>query len=80
MKTICKSIYLLCIPVMLMNAQVSYKQNFLLAISKQPSILNCEEAYDFLCCKNGICTGFNKTYETLVKANEEFDLYAIRSQ
>jgi hypothetical protein len=52
-------------------AQVEYKQNFLLALSKQPEIKNCEAAYTFLCCKNDICAVFNATKATLAKAYEE---------
>jgi hypothetical protein len=61
----------LCCYTMSLFAQVEYKQNFLLALSKQPDIKNCEAAYTFLCCKNDICAIFNATKANLAKAYEE---------
>jgi hypothetical protein len=61
----------LCCYAMSLFAQVEYKQNFLLAFSKQPEIKNCEAAYTFLCCKNDMCAVFDTTKATLVKAYEE---------
>ena len=61
----------LCCYTLSLDAQVQYKQNFLLALSKQPDIKNCEAAYTFLCCKNDICAVFNATKATLTKAQEE---------
>lgn len=71
MKKMGLSIILICLSSAVFNAQVSYKQNFLSAFSKQPKINNCEEAYNFLCCKNDMCNVFHKTRESLLKANEE---------
>jgi len=61
----------LCCYAMSLFAQAEYKQNFLLAFSKQPDSKNCEAAYTFLCCKNDICAVFNATKATLTKAQEE---------
>ena len=61
----------LCCYAISLDAQVQYKQNFLLAISKQPDIKDCEAAYSFMCCKDDICAVFNATKTKLAKAFEE---------
>ena len=61
----------LCCYTLSLDAQVQYKQNFLLAFNKQPNIKNCEAAYSFMCCKDDICTAFNATKAALVKSQEE---------
>ncbi|MGD0591473.1 MAG: hypothetical protein ABSA44_11875 [Bacteroidota bacterium] len=71
MRKIAGTALALCWYAMSLFAQVEYKQNFLLALSKQPDIKNCEAAYTFLCCKNNICAVFDTTKATLTKAQEE---------
>jgi hypothetical protein len=71
MRKIAGTALALCCYAMSLFAQVEYKQNFLLAFSKQPDIKNCEAAYTFLCCKNDICAVFDTTKATLAKAYEE---------
>jgi hypothetical protein len=55
----------------LLDAQVAYKQNFLLSFSKQPDIKTCEAAYSFACCNNDVCAAFLATKAALMKALEE---------
>lgn len=71
MRKIAGTALALCCYAMSLFAQVEYKQNFLLAFSKQPEIKNCEAAYTFLCCKNDMCAVFDTTKATLAKAYEE---------
>jgi hypothetical protein len=61
----------------LLNAQVVYKQNFLLVFSKQPVIKDCETAYSFLSCKNDRCAVFNAAKANLAKAYEELTAMQI---
>jgi hypothetical protein len=60
-----------------LDAQVEYKQNFLLSFSKQPDIKNCEAAYSFMCCKDDICAVLNGTKAMLSKAYEELTTMQI---
>jgi hypothetical protein len=71
MKKIVLVVLTICCFALSLNAQVEYKQNFLLAFSKQPDIKDCEAAYSFLCCKDDICAVFNETKAMLSKAYEE---------
>jgi hypothetical protein len=71
MKNIVLSVFVICISIVSLNAQNAYRQNFLSAFNKQPQIKSCEEAYNFNCCIKGVCDVFNKTNESLKKANEE---------
>jgi hypothetical protein len=71
MKKVFMMVIALCSFIATLHAQVEYKQNFLLAFSKQPDIKDCESAYSFLCCKDDICRSFNTTKADLAKAHEE---------
>ena len=71
MKKVFMIVIALCSCLVSLHAQVEYKQNFLLAFSKQPDMKDCESAYSFLCCKDDICGAFNTTKAALVKAYEE---------
>ncbi len=73
MKNIVIIVLALCFYAISLDAQVQYKQNFLLAFSKQPDIKDCETAYSFMCCKDDICATFNATKATLAKAFEELN-------
>jgi hypothetical protein len=77
MKNIVIVVLTLCCYAVSIKAQVAYKQNFLLAFSKQPDIKDCEAAYSFLCCKDDKCAVFNKTKEMLSKAFEELTAMQI---
>ena len=68
---------ILCRCAISLNAQVVYKQNFLLAFRKQPVINDCETAYSFLTCKNDMCVVFNATKANLAKAYEELTAMQI---
>jgi len=71
MKKVFMIVIALCSCIVSLHAQAEYKQNFLLAFSKQPDMKDCESAYSFLCCKDDICGAFNTTKAALVKAYEE---------
>ncbi|MGD0035889.1 MAG: hypothetical protein ABSC53_01170 [Bacteroidota bacterium] len=73
MKNIVIVVLALCCYALSLDAQVQYKQNFLLAFSKQPDIKDCKAAYSFMCCKDDICATFNATKATLAKAFEELN-------
>jgi hypothetical protein len=63
--------FVLCSCAAPLFSQEAYKQNFLSAFSKQPDIVNCEAAYNFMINKNGKRTGFDELKKTLLKAHEE---------
>jgi hypothetical protein len=70
-KNIILVILALCCSAISLYAQIEYKQNFLLAFSKQPDIKDCEVAYFFVRCKDDKCAVFNATKAALTKAYEE---------
>lgn len=57
-----------------LQGQTEYKQNFLTVFDKQPEIKTCEAAYQFMICKDNVCTGFNIARESLAKASEQLAL------
>lgn len=77
MKIIAIVVLAICCLALSVNAQVEYKQNFLLSFSKQPDIKDCEAAYFFLCCKDDICAVFNKTKAVLSKSYEELTMMQV---
>jgi hypothetical protein len=71
------AIFALCCSTISLNGQIVYKQNFLLAFSKQPVIKDCEAAYSFLGCKNDLSAVFNTAKANLAKAHEELTAMQI---
>ncbi|RPI04054.1 MAG: hypothetical protein EHM64_11200 [Ignavibacteriae bacterium] len=71
MKNFAVAVLVLCGVAASINAQVQYKQNFLLAFNKQPAIQSCEDAYSFLSGKDDRCAVFNTMKVSLAKSSEE---------